>query len=136
MNERDVVMATEQADDLIGLTGAHQPVIDEHTGELLADRLMDQHRRDRRIDLARQPADYAALADLRSDFRDLGCANFSPRPVARTPADMARVIGDEARAIGGLDALRVALQRVIAAIVVCEHVIGSAEARPHTSAPG
>src|SRR3546814_9992062 len=31
MNERDVVMATEQADDLIGLTGAHQPVIDEHT---------------------------------------------------------------------------------------------------------
>src|SRR3546814_4282139 len=95
MNERDVVMATEQADDLIGLTGAHQSVIDEHTGELLADRLMDQHRRDRRIDPARKPADYAALADLRSDFRDLGCAKFSHRPVARQPADMAREIRSE-----------------------------------------
>src|SRR3546814_14686993 len=104
-------MATEQADDLIGLTGAHQPVIDEHTGELLADRLMDQHRRDRRIDPARKPADYAALADLRSDFRALGCAKFSQRPVARQPADMAREIGDEARAIGGMADLRVELQR-------------------------
>src|SRR3546814_4388403 len=49
----------------------------------------------RSIDPARKPADYAALADLRSDFRDLGCAKFSHRPVARQPADMAREIGDE-----------------------------------------
>src|SRR3546814_16240188 len=96
MNERDVVMATEQADDLIGLTGAHQPVIDEHTGELLADRLMDQHRRDRRIDPARQPADYAHLSDLRSDFRDLRCANFCHLPVTRHPAAIEPELVDEA----------------------------------------
>src|SRR3546814_17571280 len=103
MNERDVVMATEQADDLIGLTGAHQPVIDEHTGELLADRLMDQHRRDRRIDPARKPADYAALADLPSAFRAPGCAKYSHSPVASQPADMKCVISDEARATRDMD---------------------------------
>src|SRR3546814_17338731 len=88
----------------------------------------------RSIDPARKPADYAALADLRSDFRDLGCAKFSHRPVARQPADMAREIGDEARAIGGLDDLRVELTRVIAALVVCDHRIGRAGARREEAA--
>src|SRR3546814_17818266 len=71
----------------------------------------------RSIDPARKPADYAALADLRSDFRDLGCAKFSHRPVARQPADMAREIGDEARAIGGMEFGRAACRER-----VCQYV--------------
>ena len=51
-----------------------QAVIDEHAGELVADRLVDQHRRDREVDAARQPADHPALADLRRG------SSRSPRP--------------------------------------------------------
>ena len=67
MDERDVVAVPEQSDDLIGLGLAHQAVIDEHAGELVADGLVDQHRRDRRIDAARQPADHPPGPDLRAN---------------------------------------------------------------------
>jgi hypothetical protein len=39
-------------------------VIDEHAGQLLADRLMDEDSRDGAVDAARQAADDAAGADL------------------------------------------------------------------------
>ena len=43
VDERDVVMVAEQAHDLLGLGLAHQAVIDEDAGQLVADRLVDQH---------------------------------------------------------------------------------------------
>ena len=46
MDERDVVMAAKQRDDLLGLALAQQPMIDEDAGEPVADRLMDQQRGD------------------------------------------------------------------------------------------
>jgi hypothetical protein len=36
-------------------------VIDEHAGQLVADRLVDQHRRDGAVDAARQAADHPPL---------------------------------------------------------------------------
>ena len=49
----------ERALDLLALVQPQQPVVDEHAGELIADRAMDERRRDRRIDAARQAADHA-----------------------------------------------------------------------------
>ena len=45
VHERDVERAAEQLDDLVGLVQAHQAVVDEDAGELVADRLVDQLRR-------------------------------------------------------------------------------------------
>ncbi len=59
MDQRDVVVVAEQPDHLRGLAFAQQAVVDEDAGELVADRLVDQHGRDRRIDAARQAADHA-----------------------------------------------------------------------------
>ena len=59
VDERDVVVAAEQAHDLLGLAEPQQAVVDEHAGELVADRLVDQHGGDRRIDAAREAADHA-----------------------------------------------------------------------------
>ena len=53
MDERDVEMAAEEADHLLRLALAHEAVIDEDAGQLVADRLVDQHRRHRQIDAAR-----------------------------------------------------------------------------------
>ena len=74
VHQRDVVVAAEQRDHALAFGQAQQPVIDEHAGELVADRLVDQHGRDRRIDAAGQPADHPALADLARGF------SRSPRP--------------------------------------------------------
>ena len=67
MDQRDVVVVAEQPHDLVALAGAHQAVVDEDAGELVADRLVDQHRRDRGIDAAGEAADHARLADLGAD---------------------------------------------------------------------
>src|SRR5215208_3744900 len=53
MDEGDVVGFAEEPDDLLRLALPHQAVIDEDAGELLADRLMDQHGGDRTVDPAR-----------------------------------------------------------------------------------
>ena len=47
MHQRNVVVMPEQVDDGPGLVEPQHAVIDEHAGELVADRLVNQHRGDR-----------------------------------------------------------------------------------------
>ncbi len=47
VNQRDVVVMPEQVDHGLGLVEPEHAVIDEHAGELVADRLVDQDRGDR-----------------------------------------------------------------------------------------
>ena len=136
MDERDVVVAAEQADDLIGLARAHQAVIDEDAGQLVADRLMDQHRRHRAVDAARKAADHLAGANLLADLGDLGRAEFGHRPVAREAADMAGEIGDELGAIRGVDHLGVELHAVEALFIVRDDREGRARRGGDDAEPG
>ena len=53
VDERDIVVIAEEPDDLLGLAEPHQAVVDEHAGELVADRLVDQDGRDGAVDAAR-----------------------------------------------------------------------------------
>jgi hypothetical protein len=46
VDQRHVVVVAEHGDDLFGLALPQKPVIDEDAGELIADGLVDQHRRD------------------------------------------------------------------------------------------
>ena len=82
MDERDVVVAAKQRDDLLRLAQAQQAVIDEDAGEPVADRLMDQHRGDGGIDAAGEPADHPPLPDLRADRLDRLGAEGAHGPVA------------------------------------------------------
>ncbi len=111
-------MAAEQVDHFVRLALPQKPVVDEHAGELIADRLVNQHRRDRGIDAARQAADHAGLADLRADTGDLLFAEPRHRPVALEAGDLEQEIGDEFRAVGGVDHLGMKHRRVIAARLV------------------
>ena len=86
VDQRDVVTAAEQTDDLARLARAHQPVIDEHAGQPLADRFVDQHGGDRAVDPARQAANHPSVPDLLADLGDLRVAELGPsssRPPAR-----------------------------------------------------
>ena len=57
--------------DLLGLALAQQTVVHEHAGELVADGLVHESRRDCGINAAGQAADHLCIADLFADFRDL-----------------------------------------------------------------
>ena len=74
-------------------------MVDEDAGQLVADRLVDQHRRDRAVDPARQAADDPAGADLLANLGDLGGPELGHRPVAGEAADVADEIGEQPAAV-------------------------------------
>ena len=55
---------------MLALVQAQQAVVDEHAGELVADRAVDQRRGHARIDAAGQAEDHLLVADLLADARD------------------------------------------------------------------
>ena len=68
VDQRDGVGVAEHGDDLFGLSQPQQPVVDEDAGQLVTDRLMDQHGRDGTVHAARQAADHLGVADLGADL--------------------------------------------------------------------
>ena len=135
VDERDIVMVAEQADDLLGLVGAHQAMIDEHAGQLVADRFVDQHRRDRAVDPARKAANHPAVADLLANLGDLGGPELGHRPAAGETADVADEIGEQPAAVGRVDDLRVEHQAVESARLVDRHGVRRALRAATTSKP-
>ena len=123
MDKRDVEVAAEQAHHLVRFPLPHEPVIDEHAGQLIADRFVDQHRRHRRIDPAGQAADDARAPDLGAYAGDLLVAEGGHRPVAFEAGDLMKEIGDEFCAVGRVHHLRVEHRRIVAArLVGCDRV--------------
>ena len=87
-------------------------MVDEDAGELVADRLVDQHRRDRGIDAAGEAADHPALADLariasRASARNAAIVQslFRPAtlwtklPISRAPSGVCDDFGVEHQAV-------------------------------------
>ena len=101
-------------------------MVDEYAGQLFADRLVDQHRRDRAVDPARQAADHLAVADLGADLGDLGVAERAHRPVAGTAANVPREIGEQLAAVGRVHDLGMEHHRIEAALLVGRDRVGRA----------
>ena len=76
-------VAAEGLDDLLRLAFAQEPVVDEDAGELAADRLVYEQRRDRGVDAARERAEDALRADRSSDAGDLLLDDRGGRPCRR-----------------------------------------------------
>ena len=96
-------------------------MVDEHAGELLADRLVDQHRRHRRVDAAGQAADHPALADLLADLLDRLLAERAHGPVAAAADDLAHEIAQQRRAVRRVHDLEMELRGVELARLVGDH---------------
>ena len=121
MHQRNVVVAAEQVDDGLAFVEPQQPVIDEHAGQLIADRLVDQHGGDRTIDAAGQPADHPALADLLADFLDRLVLEGAHGPVAAGAGDLADEIAQELRALRRVHHFEMELGGVELALLVGDH---------------
>ena len=108
-------MAAKQTHHFVRFALSHEPVVDEHAEELVADRLVDEHGRDRRIDAARQTTDDARLADLDANAGDLLVAEGGHRPVAFDLGDLEKKVGEELGAVGRMGHLGMEHGRVVAA---------------------
>ena len=64
---------------------SQQAVVDEHAGQLVADRLVHQQRGHGRVDAAGERADRLVVADLVADPRHLLVDELVRRPVGRQP---------------------------------------------------
>ena len=82
MHERDAEVVAELAHDLLALALAHQPVIDEDAGQLIADRAVHEQRGDGAVDAAGETAEHLLVADLGADQLDLLLDHRGGRPRA------------------------------------------------------
>ena len=120
VDERDVEVVAERLDDLLGLVLAQQAVVDEHAGELVADRLVDEQCRNRRVDAAREPADHALGADLRADPLDLLLDHRGRRPGRRRAGDVVEEALEHPLTLRRVHDLRVELDAVEPVLGVLE----------------
>jgi hypothetical protein len=104
-DQRDVELVAEGLDDLLALVLAHEAVVDEDAGQLLADRLVDQQRRDARVHAARQAADDLPVADLLADAGDLLLDDARRRPGHVALAHVAQEGLEDLLAVRGVDDL-------------------------------
>src|SRR5207245_852252 len=80
VHELYVEMLAECLDDLFRLVLPEQSVVDEHAGQLVADGLVHEQRRNGGVDPARKRAQDALAPDLRADPSDLLLDHRRRRP--------------------------------------------------------
>ena len=119
--ELDAGRGHEVALDLLGLALAHQPVVDVHAGQPVADRALHDRRRDRGVDAAGEPADrLAAVADLGADRLDLLLDDVDHRPGRPAAGDVEQEVLEHLLAVLGVQHLGVPLHAGQAAVDVLE----------------
>ena len=99
-------------DHLLGLVLAQQAVVDEHAGELIADRAVDERRGGRRVDASREAADHPSVADLGAHRCDLLVDHRGGRPALLEARDLAQEAVEDLGAVGRVDDLGVELDPV------------------------
>ena len=112
VHERDLEVAAERLGDLLGLVRAHEAVVDEDAGELVADGLVDEQRRHGGVDAAGEAADHPLRADLRADPLDLLLDHGRRRPGRRRVGDPVEEVLQHVLAVGGVHDLGVELDAV------------------------
>ena len=80
-------------------------MVDEDARELVADGLVDEQRRDGRVDTAREAADDALRADLRPDPLDLLLDHRGGRPRGRRACDVVEEALEHPLPLRGVDDL-------------------------------
>ena len=133
VDERHVEVAAERLDHLLRLVLAQQAVVDEDARQLVADRLVDEQRRDRGVDAAREAADDALRADLGADPLDLLLDHRRGRPGGRSAGDAVEEVLEQVLAVRRVAHLGVELDAVEAALSLSSNAAtGVEDERPVT----
>ena len=111
--------------DLVALVLAHQAVVDEDAGELVADGLCDERGGNGAVHAAGQGQQDLAAADLLADGGDGGAHIVAHVPGAGTAADAVEEVADHILTMLGVVDLRVELHAVEAAGLVSDGAGGA-----------
>ena len=111
-NTQRQLQPLEALADLRRFVQPQHAVVDEDARQPVADRAVDDERRDRRVDAAAQRADDPPVADLRADPRRRLFDKRRHRPVAGAAADAVREVAQDLEAALGVHDFRVEQQRV------------------------
>ncbi len=106
--------------DLLALALAEQSVIDEHGGELVADRLVHERRGDGGVDAAGESRDDAGRADLLANARDLLVDDVATVPVGGEAGSPVQEVLEDLLSVVGVLHFWVPLHAVEALLVVAE----------------
>ena len=120
VDEGHVEVPGERLDDLLGLVLAEEPVVDEDAGELVADRLVHEERRDGRVDAARERAEDALRPDGGTDPLDLLLDDRGGRPGRRRAGDLVQEVLQDRLPVGRMHDLGVELHAVEPALPILE----------------
>ncbi|PLC12344.1 hypothetical protein AUQ48_08950 [Kocuria flava] len=104
--------------DLLGLALAQQPVVDEHAGELVADRALDERGGHGGVDAAGEPADHGGGADLLADALDVLLDDVAGGPAGLDPGAGEQEALEDLLAVHGVLDLGVPLHAVEPALLV------------------
>ena len=110
----------EVALHLLALAGAQQSVVDEHTGQPVADGALHQGGGDRGVDAAGQPADRPAVADLGAHLLDEGVGDVGGCPCRVDAGEFVQEPAEHLLAVRGVHHLGVVLDAGQAARRVLE----------------
>ena len=105
-------VTTEHLLDDPRLVGTEHAVVHEDAGQLLADGLVDQRRRDTRVDAAAQAEDHLFPAGLGTNVLHRLLDVVAHRPFATAAADFVNEIGDDFFSLRRMDHFRVKLEAV------------------------
>ena len=112
VHERDLEVAAERLRHLLGLVRAHEAVVDEDAGELIADRLVDEQGGDGGVDAAGERAEDALRADLGADPLHLLLDHGGRRPGRRRIGDPVEEVLQHVLPVRRVDDFRVELDAV------------------------
>ena len=115
----------ERGLDLVALVLAHQAVVDEDAGELVADGLCDERGGNGAVHAAGQGQQDLAAADLLADGGDGGAHIVAHVPGAGAAADAVEEVADHILAVLGVVDLRVELHTVEATGLVSDGAGGA-----------
>ena len=121
---------------LLGLVQAQQAVVDEDALQAIANRAVDDRRRDGRVDAARQATNDTAVAHLGCDAGGRLINERRRGPVASAAADVERKVAKQFAAAIGMGDLGVEQHGVVAAVRRFHHGHGRVVAGGRDSKPG
>ena len=112
VNQRDVEVAAEGLLHILALVLAHEAVVDEDAGELVADGLVGEEGGYRRVHPAGKPAHHLLVAHLAADALHGLLDDGSRRPGRGNAADLVQEILQDVLAVDGVAHLRMELHAV------------------------
>ena len=114
----DAHMLGKHGHDLVAFLPAQQAGVDEHTGQPLADGLVQQRRHHRGIDAAGQTEQHLVIADLGAHARDLVVDDVGRGPQRAAAADVLHEARQQGLAGLGVGHFRMELHAVIATALI------------------